>query len=63
LEGSEWDRKNLQKVSPKKVLLQHFNNICVLAKEGRVSKIEKPDGLRIKTGQLRLEIIDYQFDY
>jgi hypothetical protein len=55
--------KIFRKLARRKVLLQQFNNNCVLAKEGRVSVIEKPDGHRIKTGQLCLEIIDYRFDY
>jgi hypothetical protein len=44
--------KIFRKLARRKVLLQQFNNNCVLAKEGRVSVIEKPDGHRIKTGQL-----------
>jgi hypothetical protein len=44
--------KILQKVSPKKVLLQHFNNNSVLVERGRISRIKKPVGHRIKTGQL-----------
>ena len=41
----------LQKVSPKKDLMQHFNNNRVFGSMGMVSAIEKPDGHRIKTGQ------------
>jgi hypothetical protein len=52
MEGSEQDiKKIIQKVNPKKDLLQHFNNNSVLVETGGIFVLEKPDGHRIKTGQ------------
>lgn len=56
-------KKIFQKVNPKKDLLQHFNNNRVFGAIGVVCAIEKPDGHRIKTGQLCLENYGYRFDF
>jgi len=56
-------KKIFQKVSPKKDLLQHFNNNRVFGWIGMVCALEKPDVHRIKTGQFRPESYNYRFDY
>jgi hypothetical protein len=63
IRNGETGQKNLQKVSPKKGLMQHFNKSCVLVLRGGGFYYRKTDGNRIKTGQLYPEFFDYRFDY